>query len=257
MVFYFTGTGNSLYIAKLLDENIVSIPQVIRQETLAYTDGSIGIVCPVYGHEMPEMVKEFIRKAVFHTDYFYIVLTYGAHHGGAAEIADAFVQSVGKKADYITTIEMVDNFLPVFDMNEQTAKDKKVEAHLDAIKADIEKKKRAVQKAGLEEKAVHKMYLKMVKNAPETVWASFEVNDDCVGCGICTKVCPAGCIHLENQRAVHGKEGCQACYACVHACPKLAIQFTLPQPEKNRKARYRNGHVSLAEIVKSNNQTEN
>lgn len=26
MVFYFTGTGNSLYIAKQLDENAVSIP---------------------------------------------------------------------------------------------------------------------------------------------------------------------------------------------------------------------------------------
>ena len=42
---------------------------------------------------MPDMVKEFIRRASLKTDYLFIVLTYGAHHGGAAEIADLFVQS--------------------------------------------------------------------------------------------------------------------------------------------------------------------
>ena len=34
MIFYFTGTGNSLYVAKELDENYISIPQVIRQEKI-------------------------------------------------------------------------------------------------------------------------------------------------------------------------------------------------------------------------------
>ena len=63
MIFYFTGTGNSLYIAKELDEEIISIPQVIKQERLEFAADSIGIVCPVYGHEMPGMVKEFINKA--------------------------------------------------------------------------------------------------------------------------------------------------------------------------------------------------
>lgn len=257
MIFYFTGTGNSLYAAKFLDESIVSIPQAVKEEKLEYAADSIGIVCPIYGHEMPGMVKEFIRRANFKTDYFYVVLTYGAHHGGAAEIADQFMRDMGKRADYITSIEMVDNFLPVFDMNEQVAKDKHVERNLDKIRADIQGKKRGVQKAGIAERTVHKMYLQMVKNAPETIWAAFRVTDECIGCGICTRVCPGGCIRLENQRAVHDPNGCQACYACVHACPKLAVQFDLPQPEKNPKARYRNEHVELSEIVAANNQTDN
>lgn len=39
MVFYFTGTGNSLYVAKQLEANPESIPQVLRGEKLEFTAG--------------------------------------------------------------------------------------------------------------------------------------------------------------------------------------------------------------------------
>lgn len=256
MVFYFTGTGNSLYIAKELDANRVSIPQAIKKGELTWEADSIGIVCPIYGHEMPAMMKEFIRRAELKTDYLYVVLTYGEQHGGAAEIAASYLESIGKQAAYINSIKMVDNFLPAFDMEEQVKKDKKIPQHLVAIKADLERRKKMIQKAGLKDKAVHKMYLEMVKGQPETLWSVFKVTDDCIGCGICIKVCPGGCIHLEDQSAVHDSKECQACYACIHACPKLAIQFALPQPEKNPKARYRNEHIQLKEIVAANNQQD-
>ena len=35
MIFYFTGTGNSLYAAKELEEELISIPQVIKRDRLA------------------------------------------------------------------------------------------------------------------------------------------------------------------------------------------------------------------------------
>ena len=83
MVLYFTGTGNSLYIAKQIEEEPVSIPRAIHREPLEFTADSIGIVAPVYGHEVPSMVKDFMKKARFHTDYFFMILTYGSRHGGA------------------------------------------------------------------------------------------------------------------------------------------------------------------------------
>ena len=46
MVFYFTGTGNSLYIAKQIEEFPISIPQIIHTEKQTYSADSIGIVAP-------------------------------------------------------------------------------------------------------------------------------------------------------------------------------------------------------------------
>lgn len=257
MNFYFTGTGNSLYAARQLDTENRSIPRVMRGNEHVFSAGQIGVVCPVYGHEMPKMVKEFLRRSTFDTDYLYLVLTYGKLHGGAAELAQSWLESVGKRADYITTVMMVDNFLPAFDMEQETAQDKHVEQQLEAVRAALARRERGVQKATLADRLTHSGYLSMVKNAPETLWANFTVSEECIGCGICTQVCPAGCIHLERQRAVHTGENCQACYACIHACPKTAIHFgRLPMKEPNPQARYRNPHISLTELVQSNTQLD-
>lgn len=255
MIFYFTGTGNSLYAAKFLEEDAISIPQILKREELVFTANKIGIVCPVYGHEMPAMVKEFLRKATFQTDYLYLVLTYGARHANAVELADKVLTTTGKQADYITTLLMVDNFLPTFDMNEQMTIDKQVEQQLFKIKDDILRKKTMRQEVTVQDREIHQGYLDRVQGADETVWAKFIITDECIGCGICMKVCPAGCIHLENQKPVYTETNCQACYACIHACSKLAIRLSIP--EKNDKARYRNKHISLCELVAANNQTDN
>jgi flavodoxin len=70
MLFYFTGTGNSLYVAKKLEQSPISIPQAMHDADKHYRDDSIGVVCPVYGHEMPQMVKDFLKNASFETDFF-------------------------------------------------------------------------------------------------------------------------------------------------------------------------------------------
>ena len=42
MIFYFTGTGNSLYAAKHFDKELYSIPKEMKKESRKYT---AGILC--------------------------------------------------------------------------------------------------------------------------------------------------------------------------------------------------------------------
>ena len=253
MVFYFTGTGNSLYIAKQLEESPVSIPQEMKLETLDFTDERIGIVTPIYGHEMPQIVKFFLKKAAFHTDYFYIILTYGNRHGGAAELAKQVCDAYGVKVNYINVIQMVDNWLPNFDMNEQKAIDKHIPQQLAPILADLKAKKNTISPVTDTDRAAHQQFLARMSQMPADAWQHLlKISDACVGCGICEKVCPSGSVRVKNGRAVHYAGNCQTCLACVHACPQKAIGLVIP--EKNPNARYRNEHISLQEIITANEQ---
>ena len=120
--FYFTGTGNSLYIARqLAGENaeLLSIPQMVKRGKYEFEADEIGIVYPIYGHMPPYMVRQFIQKAKLKAEYKFAVLTYGARKCNAVEIWDRISCKADNAFDYINTIIMVDNWLPNFDMNEQ------------------------------------------------------------------------------------------------------------------------------------------
>ena len=66
MIFYFTGTGNSLYAAKQLDSDCRSIPRLLRSgRPLDFSAERIGIAAPLYGPELPGMVNEFWNTARF------------------------------------------------------------------------------------------------------------------------------------------------------------------------------------------------
>ena len=60
MIFYFTATGNSLYVAKQLDDKRFSIPQELNKTNRHYKDDRIGIVCPLFEFDIPDLVKKSI-----------------------------------------------------------------------------------------------------------------------------------------------------------------------------------------------------
>ena len=264
MGFYFTGTGNCLYAARELAAaegaaaEVASIPQEMRREgALSYAADAIGIVYPIYGHIMPKMVRDFLHRATFETPYFYLVATYGCRHANAVELGQAEARAAGVEPSYISTLLMVDNWLPNFDMDEQRELIplKRIDENLVRICADVSGRRRRIEAVSDEDRADHEQFLSRGLSFEPEHLDGFLVLDAerCVGCGLCSRVCPAGCIDIESgsawRRATVGL-GCNACLACIHACPYGAIR--LPMGEVNPSARWRNEHVSLRDLVSSN-----
>lgn len=268
IVFYFTGTGNSLYIARqLAEENteLLSIPQMVKQGKYEFEADEIGIVYPIYGHMPPNMVRRFIQKANLKADYLFAVLTYGNRKCNAVEIWDEVSRQAGKRFDYIGTIIMVDNWLPNFDMNEQMKIDKHIPENLQKITADINGGRHWHEPVTEEERQQHQGFMQRSGLDPEVGFLiksekSFTVTDACIDCGICTYVCPRGNYELTSRGAKMSGD-CEFCFACIQNCPHKAIQFRKSEDgsfpdgtEKNPNARYRNEHISLMELKLANNQ---
>ena len=208
MLFYFTGTGNSLYVARQIEEKPISIPQILHQENLNFKDEKIGIVYPVYAGEAPKIVLEFL---------------------------------------------VVDNYLPSFDMNEQRAMNKNVEQQIQQALQDIQNKKEEIPEATQAGRDFHASAKEIFAKNPELInGEQITVTDKCVGCGICTKVCPRGLFYIEDKKAKRKQNTCEFCLACAQNCPSKAIITKLK--DANPNARYRHEKVSLKDIIEANQQ---
>ena len=138
----------------------------------------------------------------------------------------------GFNVSYASTLLMVDNWLPNFDMNEQRKMlpQKHVEENLARISAGVADRKEWIEPVTEEDRAAHAQFLSR--------GLSFE---------------PAalqGFLEIDAERRTTAGQGCNACLACIHACPNGAI--ALPIGEANPQARHRNKHISLQEIVEAN-----
>ena len=250
-VFYFTGTGNSLYVTKTIGGNLYSIPQLMKNKQFDFEDDIIGLVFPIYGWSLPKIVKEFINNIKIKADYTFIVGTYGTIHGSCIYDIINYLKTKNIKINYADSIKMVDNYLPAFEMNKQikTLKKKKVNEKLNIIVDNINNKKNNIPYSGIFERIFTKIVKLMFINIVDGKSArKYTINNNCNKCGICVKICPTGNVNIKDNIIFY--DLCEVCYACIHNCPQNAIHL------KNEKsgARFRNENININEIIQANNQ---
>ena len=95
--------ATAFILQKRIEKHPISIPQALREGSLNFTAERIGIVAPVYGHEVPAMVKDFLKKADFHTDYFYMILTYGVAMEAPRSWQNNYARIVGSQSAISTS----------------------------------------------------------------------------------------------------------------------------------------------------------
>ena len=251
IVFFFTGTGNSLWVASQLTDVPLSIPQVMKNLNITYEADEIGIVCPVYRGRVPQMVQRFMREAKLKASYFFGIVTYGSRPTDSTDAWDKLAQENGINFDYMNCVHMVDNFLPTFDMNQQREMEKSTDEDLAQVVADLNEHKQWKWPVTDEDREFRAMVVRMRgDHFPAESSRIFVVNRDrCVGCGFCSRVCPRGNWSFGNQGiAVTGD--CEKCLACIHNCPQKAI--TMNEGDRNPEARYRHPKVTINQIVRAN-----
>jgi ferredoxin len=254
LIFYFTATGNSLYVARELageSGQLLSIPQIIKDEHLDFEADEIGFVFPDYAASAPLMVREFVSKAHFKAQYIFSVITFGNFAANVADWWDDFCKEKGLQNHYINTLLMVDNYLPVFDMNEQMKIDKKISENLTQIVNDIASHREYVSHVDADDRM--KEWLKRLQEShfPMEAERLLRLNTEtCIACGTCAAVCPHGNFRMTDTYAEFSGS-CEYCLACVHACPQKALTL---ERERNPQARFRNENVSLRDIKEANHQ---
>lgn len=253
-ILYFTATGNSLYVAKSLGGEILSIPQMIKQGKYDFEDDKIGIVFPLYSWSVNSFVEKFIRKAKFKTNYLFAITTYGVYSGGMASHLLEIANECGHNFAYINKIKMVDNYLLGFSMKNQIANEfkKDIDTQIQNIKLDILNSKEFIMKETILDKFATKQMVKskkMKEHSNTGIKKIITVEDSCIQCKTCVKVCPVGNISLSGNK-IELDNKCFMCFACVQNCPVNAIHL---RGERDR-SRYRNKHVSIREIITSNTQ---
>ena len=246
-IFCFSSTGNSLHTARVIAEKISATVKPMTKTAEICNDDVVGFVFPVYFWGLPKAVERFI-SAIEITNknaYVFSLATCGGKASGVNGAVKKLLKKKGIKLAFGKNVKSVENYIPMFKVNNSEEFQKKVDANIELIAKEIEEKKhRKVAPYTFINKIVYSLFPANKADSDSL----FTVSKDCNSCGICKMVCPASNIEYQNGKPVFLHK-CEHCIACVHACPKSAINW---KQSTENKQRYLNPNISIKELSEFN-----
>lgn len=231
MIFYFSGTGNSQFIAeeaaKLTQDRIACIPDIEPNYTLQ-NDEKLGFVFPIYAWAPPACVCEFIKNLKlenYNGNYIYFIATCHTQTGNIDGIMQKLLSAKGLKCQAGFSVNMPNNYLlapfaKTDDEAKRTLLLTNAQHKLEEIAQNINAAKEifSLTRGAKFLSCLAPLFQKLMTDKGFMVEKNI-----CIQCGKCAAACPVTNIDLSPFPIWKGK--CEMCQACLHICPVSAIQY--------------------------------
>ena len=238
IMFYFSGTGNSKYLAESFCKKTKSKAYSIEEDldfiTLINENTFIGFCYPIYGSRVPKMMREFASSFTKELKGKKVIIfaTQNLFSGdGARAFTDLFPKNLFEVvlAEHFFMPNNVSNlfFYPLANEDRLAKYRVDLQAKINEMCMDLRRgirRKRGFnpisKTLGLLQGGVFPVIEEQGKN-------KVKILDRCNSCGYCVQLCPAGNFKMENHHILP-KGKCFLCYRCINQCPKRAIIVMFP-----------------------------
>lgn len=252
-IYWFSGTGNSLAVAKTLAEKLPDtelIPMTAAVHHPSEAAERIGIICPVYAFGPPAIVERFIGKLNAASGaYVFAVFTCAASAGSSVYFLRKMLRKRGLDLSAAWIVKMPENYPPLggtpglkSQQKTHAAADLKVEqivAQLQQGSPDVTERSSMFWRA-----AGRLIYPAFRWGALRGADRFFRADSKCNGCGLCARICPVENIGM-NDGHPEWLGHCEQCFACFHWCPQQAVQYGF----SSRLRRYHHPRISTADFT--------
>lgn len=250
-IFYNTATGNSLYVAKTIkdefkDCELISISKALKENKFEVNEEMIGFIYPIHYAGIPIVVNEFISKLRIKKDTY--IFAIGVTGGGGADTSFNQINNLlpdKLKISNFCTIKYISNYTKASrNPTEKRAKDAIKENESKLINFIESLKKREIKEKDFK-CGIGNLEYRIWKDYYKNKDKKFNVNERCINCKMCEKVCPVDNIIIENNKPKWSGK-CTDCMACINICPKEAINIGKSTIKKNR---YLNPFIKREELL--------
>lgn len=234
MVLYFSGTGNSRYVAKRICEKVgdtlIDINERIKNDDIepVQTGENIVVVVPTYAWRIPDVVKDWLTRTLFiGAKRVWFVMTCGDSIGNADKFNRKLCKIKGFEYMGTAKIRMPENYIAMYDAPEAAKARHIVEKAEPIIESAIDS---IIAKKPFPDSQItlNDRFLSGIVNTAFYMTSikpkKFTADSKCISCGKCSILCPLNNIRIENGKPVWGNN-CTHCMACICYCPTEAIEY--------------------------------
>ncbi|MCI9592410.1 MAG: flavodoxin [Lachnospiraceae bacterium] len=234
MILYFSGTGNSQYVAKQIGKETGDCTLNLFQKLRDHDYGEITsekpwvIVTPTYAWRIPRLVSQWILKnPLTGSNKIYFIMTCGGDIGNAEGYTGKLCTEKKMTCMGCAEIVMPENYIAMFKTPAKEEAEKIIQAAQGPIKAAItaiqkgEKipSKQLSVKDHLTSGIVNDIFYPLFVHSKK-----FYVTEACISCQKCVGFCPMKNIGFTGGKPVWG-HNCTHCMACICRCPAEAIEY--------------------------------